>query len=182
MRQQESITHGQYQIVEEINKVLTRVTRINKNLLLLAKMENNQFQKFKYINISTIAIEVQLNLAEHFSAKKMQLTTAIDAGIILEGNATLIEILLNNLLLNTIKHSDIQADIYLIVTKKGIVVSNSGNHILFEDKLYKRFASLTKTSAGSGLGLAIIKQVCEVHHWKIEYSFDKNQHNFSVSF
>lgn len=180
--QQEQVTNNQYQIVEEINNVLTRVSRINKNLLLLAKMENNQFQKLKVINVSTIATNVVANLQEHFNGKKIHFTPSIDNLVTIEGNTTLIEILLNNLLLNTIKHSEPKSEVSLSVTKYGITVVNSGAHALSNTQLYKRFASKTENSSGTGLGLAIIKQVCEVHHWQIEYTFEKNNHNFCIQF
>jgi signal transduction histidine kinase len=180
--QQESITNEQYLIVEEINTVLTRASRINKNLLLLAKMENNQFQISKSINISKISTEVTRNLQSYFSSQKKQFTVAIESNITLDCNATLVEVILNNLLLNTIKHSNNEALTHLAITKQGITVSNSGTQPLLEGKLYTRFASMTKNATSSGLGLAIIKQICEVHGWKIQYTFDKNNHIFTVLF
>ncbi|WP_276728944.1 histidine kinase dimerization/phospho-acceptor domain-containing protein [Chryseobacterium carnipullorum] len=41
--QDENLTEKQYNIAEEMNKALTRSSRINKNLLLLAKIDNSQF-------------------------------------------------------------------------------------------------------------------------------------------
>jgi signal transduction histidine kinase len=180
--QQKSITNEQYKIVEEINTVLTRASRINRNLLLLAKMENNQFQISQAINISLIANDVERNLKSYFSAKNLQFTTTIESDIQLDCNSTLVEVLLNNLLLNTIKHSENNALIDLVITKQGITVSNSGKQPLLERKLYTRFASMTKNATSSGLGLAIIKQICEVHVWEIQYVFDTKNHIFSISF
>ena len=180
--QQESITNEQYAIVEEINVVLSKASRINRNLLLLAKMENNQFKKSNSINISNLATDIEQNLSAYFITKNMEFTTTIESTILIDCNTTLFEVLLNNLLLNTVKHSNEKAQIHLTLTQQGITVSNSGTQALPESKLYQRFASMSKNAANSGLGLAIIKQICEVHGWEIQYAFDTKNHIFSISF
>jgi len=180
--QQESLTNRQYDIVEEINLALTRVSRINKNLLLLAKMENHQFEKNSDINISDIMLACLKLLDEHFSAKKIIVMQQIEDCIIVEGNSALIEILVNNLLLNTIKHAPKNSNITVVLNKKGIIVSNFGQMALNKNRLFNRFSSVTENASGSGLGLAIIKQVCEVHHWNITYNYQNNSHIFSVEF
>ena len=65
--QKQDLTDRQYQIIEDINKALTRVSRINKNLLLLAKIENHQFDESEAINLSELTEECLLQLQEHFS-------------------------------------------------------------------------------------------------------------------
>src|SRR5690606_31346503 len=63
--QKETITDRQYQIIEEINKALTRMTRINKNLLLLAKIENRQFDDNEQVNISLLIQQCLEQFEEH---------------------------------------------------------------------------------------------------------------------
>jgi len=180
--QQESLTNKQYEIVEEINLALNRVSRINKNLLLLAKMENYQFEKNSNINISEITSVCVKSLDEHFSVKKLIFTQQIEDYIKVDGNSALIEILINNLLLNTIKHSSKNSKITIVLNRKGIIVSNFGEKALNENRLFNSFSFVTEIALGSGLGLAIIKQVCEVHGWNIAYNYQNNFHNFSVAF
>lgn len=180
--QQESLTNRQYEIIEEINLALTRVSRINKNLLLLAKMENQQFKKNTNVNISEITSACIHSLDEHFSAKKIILIRQIEDFIKVDGNSALIEILINNLLLNTIKYSPKNSSITIVLNRKGIIVSNFGEKVLNESTLFNRFSTVTENASGTGLGLAIIKQVCEVHHWNIKYNYQNNSHIFSVEF
>ncbi len=104
--QEKEITTNQYQIIEEINKTLTRISRINKNLLLLAKIENNQFQETTTIEISKLINHSLEVLEEHFQHKNLSIQTQIEPNLIKNGNTTLIEILINNLLLNAIRHSN----------------------------------------------------------------------------
>jgi len=50
--QDEGISSGQSQIIEQANNALSRVSRINKNLLLLAKIENQQFLEKQLIDVA----------------------------------------------------------------------------------------------------------------------------------
>lgn len=180
--QKETVTDRQYQIIEEINRALTRITRINKNLLLLAKIENHQFDDNEMINISQLTDQCLEPFKEHSNNKNITIQADIDSNIIIDGNKTLIEILLNNLLLNAIRHNLQNGTIKIFLSKKEWVVSNSGNIPLNSPTLFRRFAKTSNESAGSGLGLAIIKQICNRHNWTINYQFIDNSHNFSIRF
>jgi len=180
--QKETITDRQYQIIEEINRALTRITRINKNLLLLAKIENHQFNDNETVNIGELAEQCLEQLKEHSDNKHITIQTAIAPDITIEGNKTLIEILLNNLLLNAIRHTQPYGAIRISLNRKELSVSNSGNEPLNSATLFRRFTKTANENAGSGLGLAIIKQICSRHQWQISYTFQNDTHNFSVLF
>jgi signal transduction histidine kinase len=180
--QEKELTKNQYQIIEEMNTTLTRISRINKNLLLLAKIENNQFQETTKIEISNLIIHSLEILEEHFEHKSLTIQTEIEPNLTVIGNATLIELLINNLLLNTIRHSNKDEKVQLILTKNELKVCNSGNTALTEKDLFNRFVKVSNSSLGSGLGLSIIKQICNSHNWKTSYQFEDNFHVFLVEF
>lgn len=52
--QDANLTEKQYNIAEEMNKALTRSSRINKNLLLLAKIDNSQFDNSESIMLDDL--------------------------------------------------------------------------------------------------------------------------------
>lgn len=180
--QKEAVTDRQYQIIEEINRALTRITRINKNLLLLAKIENHQFDDNETINISQLTQQCLAQLEEHANNKNIAIQTDIEPDIMIEGNKTLIEILLSNILLNAIRHNLQGGKIEIFLNQNELNVANSGNISLNAENLYKRFAKTSNESAGSGLGLAIIQQICGRHNWNVNYQFISNLHNFSIRF
>ncbi len=180
--QKETVTDRQYQIIEEINRALTRMTRINKNLLLLAKIENHQFDDNETINISQLTQQCLEQFEEHANNKNITIQTDIEIDIIIEGNKPLIEILLNNLVLNAIRHNLQHGTITITLNKNGLNIANSGNTALSQSAIFKRFAKVSNNSAGSGLGLAIIQQICNRHNWTISYQFTDNTHCFSIRF
>jgi signal transduction histidine kinase len=184
--QEKELTTNQYRIIEEMNTTLTRISRINKNLLLLAKIENNQFQETTNIELSKLITNSLAVLEEHFEHKNLSIQTEIEPNLNRNGNTTLVEILINNLLLNAIRHSNKDEKVKIILTKNELKICNSGNSSLDGKDLFTRFVKVSNSSLGSGLGLNIIKQICNSHKWKVSYyfenEFEDNFHVFLVEF
>ncbi|MGJ1387040.1 sensor histidine kinase [Sphingobacterium spiritivorum] len=180
--QQQQLTEEQYHIIEDINKALSRSARINKNLLLLAKIENLQFDDREDLDISLMIRQSLIVLQEHADQKELTITEKISPQIIKSGNTTLIEILLNNIIINAIRHTRPGGNITLTLNSQFLEVSNSGNGPLRQDLLFNRFSGTTSESSGSGLGLPIIKEICKRQKWDITYRFDNNLHCFRIGF
>ena len=180
--QNEDLTEKQYLIAEEMNKALTRSSRINRNLLLLAKIDNSQFDNSELIRFDELLTQSIEILQEHFEQKNIIVKSEISSDVEMRGNSSLLEVLINNLILNAIRHTSAHGFISIKLTNSSFVVSNSGTEKLNEDLLFKRFSKLSTDNRGSGLGLAIIKQICKLQNWKINYRFENNNHIFSIEF
>lgn len=180
--QKQDLTDGQYHIIEDINRALTRVSRINKNLLLLAKIENHQFDESEAINLSELTEECLEQLQEHFSSKQLSINTSIENDCVITGNRALIEVLINNLLLNSIRHNLQKGTVEVKMYQSGFSISNSGIRTLEKEHLFKRFKRSSEESTGSGLGLSIVEQICKRHQWRIDYDFQQATHTFKISF
>lgn len=177
--QNEDLTEKQYQIAEEMNRALSRSSRINKNLLLLAKIENNQFDNSE-ISLDELLNQSMAVLQEHFDQKNITVETEISSQINVNGNIGLTEVLINNLILNAIRHTSANGKIDVKLTNSIFEVSNSGTEKLNSDLLFKRFSRFSKDNSGSGLGLAIVKEICKSQNWTIDYRFENHKHIFSV--
>ncbi|WP_312823612.1 HAMP domain-containing sensor histidine kinase [Epilithonimonas sp.] len=177
--QNQDLTEKQYQIAEEMNRALSRSSRINKNLLLLAKIENNQFENSE-IHLDELLNQSMEILQEHFEQKNISINTEISSNVKVNGNIGLTEVLINNLILNAIRHTSINGSISIKLNNSVFEVSNSGTEKLNSDLLFKRFSRFSKDNNGSGLGLAIVKEICKSQNWTIDYRFENNNHIFSV--
>jgi signal transduction histidine kinase len=175
-----NLTERQYDIAEEMNRALTRSSRINKNLLLLAKIDNSQFDNSESIKLDDLLHQSLDVFNEHFEQKNISVTENISSGIKVNGNSGLTEVLINNLILNAIRHTSRDGAISVKLTNSVFEVANSGTEKLNTDLLFKRFSKLSAENSGSGLGLAIISEICKFHHWTISYKFENNSHIFSV--
>lgn len=177
--QNQDLTEKQYQIAEEMNRALSRSSRINKNLLLLAKIENNQFENSE-IHLDELLNQSMEILQEHFEQKNISVNTEISSTVKVSGNIGLTEVLINNLILNAIRHTSTNGSITIKLNNSVFEVSNSGAEKLNSDFLFKRFSRFSKDNNGSGLGLAIVKEICKSQNWTIDYRFENNNHIFSV--
>ena len=177
--QNQDLTEKQYQIAEEMNRALSRSSRINKNLLLLAKIDNKQFdsETFHLDKVLNQSLEI---LQEHFEQKNISVKTEISDNVKVNGNIGLTEVLINNLILNAIRHTSINGSILIRLSQSEFEVSNSGTDKLNGDLLFKRFSRFSKDNNGSGLGLAIVQEICKSQNWTIDYRFENYNHIFSV--
>lgn len=176
------LTDEQYDLIEEANKALARVTRINKNLLLLTKIENSQFMDRETIDLSGLMESTLLIFSNFSENKQLQIQTDITRDVTVEGNKILIEILLNNLITNAIRYTPENNIIEIVLTPEGLLIANPGTTGLQQEQVFKRFGSMSSATPGTGLGLSLVKQICSRYHWKTAYTFKNEQHVFSVTF
>ncbi len=181
LHQSKPITDEQSGLINEAHQSLSKVTRINKNLLLLAKIENSQFSVKETINLSVI-LESQLTLLEDFlEDKQLEVLKRITPGIILPGNKVLAEVMLINLIMNAVRHSH-QKDVMMITLQEHLLeISNTGAGPLEEETLFRRFGASSPNTTGTGLGLAIVRQICRLHGWQESYRFENGFHVFTVA-
>lgn len=179
--QNQSLSAQQSAIINESHKALTRVSRINKNLLLLAKIENQQYATQESIALSTQLEEQIEQLSDFLITKNLKLQKHIIANINIEGNKVLVEIMLTNILMNAVRHNVKNGDINIHLEAGKLTVSNSGVASLNPEKLFKRFSSADSNSPGTGLGLAIVREICSLYKWNISYSFENGSHVFVLT-
>jgi signal transduction histidine kinase len=176
-------TEQQYQILNALNENVARLNRLNRNLLLLSKIDNDGFISKREINLQEV-IEKQLEFfKEQAVPKNILIATQMQEVVIVKSNPVLAEILISNLLLNAIRHNVSNGHVEIILTANLLTIANSGQpKSLVAEKLFARFSKLNPTEQGNGLGLAIIKKIVDSNNWRIEYSFQKNLHSFSLHF
>ncbi len=178
--QSDDLTERQYHIAEEMNKALIRSSRINKNLLLLAKIENSQFDNSELVGFDTLIVQSMDGLQEHFKEKNISIGSDIERDVEVKGNSSLTEVLINNLVINAIRHTSPGGAIRVALSKSGFEVRNSGGQALNLDLLFKRFSRMSADNSGSGLGLSIVQEICKLHGWQVTYSFENGEHIFLV--
>ena len=181
--QTENLTETQSSIVDQLYHATGRIGRINKNLVLLGKIENNHFLEEEKLDIQDVIEDLMVGLEEQASERNLQIKTAYQTSLELTANKTLVEILINNLLINSIRHNEEKGLVEISVEKDSLTITNSGEPEALEDaSLFKRFTKGSKSAQSSGLGLAIVKRICDRYHWDIQYIFKENLHIFSIRF
>ncbi len=176
--QQELNEESFKKVIAALN-TLKRLSALNQNLLLLTKIENNQFEAGEFIVFNEL-FEHKIHEFEPLcKAKNVQIHFRSESEFRIKMNTHLAGIMLNNLLSNAINHNVTNGSISISVSEQQISICNTGaRNELTDDTIFNRFAK--GNSKSHGLGLAIVKQICHTHHLDIHYSKNES-HCFTIS-
>jgi len=159
-----------------IAKTLQEVNRLNtltNNVLVASQLEAGAYQLNKQqINLSRIATEAVHEFKNRFPLRSIE--ADIQPDIFMQGEDTLIQLLLNNLLDNAVKYSPKESPVKLLLKKEsnhviiqvideGIGIPTEEKKKVFE-KFYRVGSEETRTAKGTGLGLFLSKKI--VHDFK----------------
>ena len=181
LMQTHNITSEQADLISDLSNTNDRIARLNKNLLLLSKIENNQFPS-KQLVLLKEAVDKTLSLyKEKTEGKKIKITVTDKTETKVNVNPALLDILLSNLISNALKHSTEESEVKIQIETNSLLISNPGEPLKNPEKLFQRFNRESRISIGSGLGLAIVKEICDVEGFKILYSYT-TQHCFQIKF
>lgn len=185
LMQTSPISEEQADLINEASMAGKRMQRINKTLLLLTKIENNQFPNMENIEIKYAVNELIQQYHDTLQVKGISLETEFQQDIKITANPILIDILLGNLLSNAIKHTEDKKNIKVEISETFIRISNDaqdGSAELKESDLFQRFKKQSNHNQSLGLGLEICKKIVNLYHFRIIYSFDDSRHYFTVFF
>ena len=181
--QRSDVTQEQSEILDSLNENVSRLNRLNRNLLLLSKMENDSYSDKQTISLTNY-IQKNLNFfTEQAKAKSLIIKMDLQKDFEIKSNPVLAEVLISNLFLNAIKHNIEGGQICIAIQENKLVFSNSGQPSpLNTDKLFKRFSKSNPSEQGTGLGLSIIKKIADINNWTVAYNHENNLHFFSILF
>ena len=166
----------------DLEETAQRMARLNKNLLLLSKIDNDQFNEVEEIDLSALANKLLSNLKPMADIDDISIQASISP-VSIKANSTLLEVLLTNLFHNAIRHTNANGKVNVSVTDKVLTVTNTGNPLkMSKEKMFERFSKEGNGENSSGLGLAIVKKVCDTYQFEIAYNFQDGVHTFSVTF
>ena len=179
---QDNLTEAQSMALQAANEAIQKLSRFNKSLLLLAKIQNNQFADKVPVELKAI-IENKIHaFKEILEAEQLSLHFSLQETTVLM-NTDLAAMLINNLFSNAIKHNMNGGEINLLLLDTCFTISNTGDGVIIdESRLFTRFYNPANAKNNTGLGLSIIKQICDASGFAIQYQFMNNQHSFSILF
>jgi signal transduction histidine kinase len=179
--QDEQISQDHENHLQAVYEAIQKLTRLNKSLLLLSKIENNQFSDVESYDLSK---ELRIKLTEFqeiIQNKNIAIEELLEPVEIVM-NADLIDLLLNNLLSNAVKHNfdGGTVSVHLSSDKRLTVANTSSKGALDHSRLFQRFYKQEHSNDSTGLGLSIIKQICLASACNVSYKFEGDVHYFTV--
>ena len=180
--QQPEQTKEQAEIIQDLFQMTSRLSHLNRSLLLLAKIDNKQFDTNERIQLDTF-IDSRLPLLESISGQLRINRKYSQKTLYVKANHILLESLVNNLFVNAVRHNTPDGTITISIADNRLAVSNTSVETpLSPSLIFHRFYRPAQERSGNGLGLAIVKAICDYHGWKIEYQYKNCQHHFIISF
>lgn len=163
-------------------KTLSRLKSIINSLLLISKVENNQYIKSDYISVRETVTEVFEELEHRLLMLNLKMEINLKDNFSFNGNQSLFHILLTNLVSNAVKYNvpSGMVKIWGVSQKEGyhLSVEDTGNGMDAEEvnNAFTRFEKLRSDREDSyGLGLAIVKSIAAFHDIDISISSQKNK-------
>ncbi|HVU94361.1 MAG TPA: HAMP domain-containing sensor histidine kinase [Puia sp.] len=178
---QEPMTDRQSELLEGIYGSVRRMTRLQESLLLLTKIDNRQFTSIHTIRLDLLLQDKLQQLQELLHARSLRSHFEL-AETSLAANRELMDILLNNLFSNAIRHNVADGEIRAQLGERCLRVSNTGmGEALDESRIFRRFYKNGAKAENNGLGLSIIKQICDTTAMRVGYEFAEGWHSFVIS-
>jgi signal transduction histidine kinase len=164
--------------IVEMMKTLNRLKKISNALLLISRIENEQFVKSDAIKPADLVNEVIEEISHRLEERALSIEINLGKNPVLKGvNHDLLFQLFYNLINNAIKYNVAEGNIKISdeLTNKGylIAIADSGIGISAEEQgfIFDRFRKTNLSeNVGHGLGLSIVKSICQYHAIEIKVS------------
>ena len=109
------------------HRTLENLTRLNKSLLLLCKIENRQFTDVKSLCLNELLLQYLDDYKEVYAYRHVQVEVHVEECFRLEMSESLATVLLTNLLKNAFVHVTEGGVIALSFTASSFRISNTGD-------------------------------------------------------
>ena len=161
-----------------MQRTLNRLKRIVHSLLLISRIENEQFSKKESVRVAELFDDVLDEINHRLSEKEISLETKLSEQLLLINiNRDLLFQLVYNLVNNAIRYNKANGNIRIWdqINPDGsyeVNITDTGIGIPEDEigTIFNRFQKANKSeeSAGYGLGLSIVKSIADYHQIKIE--------------
>lgn len=180
--QDKGLSTERYNEIGKVYETANKLSRLNESLLLLSKIENQQFVESINIDLCQLINQQLSFIDELIKLKNLKVQSELSQPFNVNINPYLAEILINNLLSNALKHNLEGGRIIITSTVKQIVFSNTGKPLTISpEKLFQRFVKQNTGSESTGLGLSIASGICENYKMVLEYTYQNGYHNILLN-
>lgn len=182
LAESEGMTEQQMEQLDEIYATLGRAVKLNKSLLLLSRIENGQYTEMEDVSVDEILDELLPDLMDIYEHKQVRLIRKREEQpFIIRCNHSLAQILVSNLVKNSLLHNREGGELQVFTTPASLVIRNTGDAPLDGEKLFWRFYhGMDGKKDSTGLGLAIARSIALSSSLKLTYEWQDGMHTFRL--
>ena len=165
----------------ESKKTLRRLTNLVRTLLMMSRIENEEYILTQEVDINQVLKNVVDEIEDKAVAKELDLRINFNTkDFIFKGNDNLLFTLFYNFVNNAMRYTD-QGSITIETKKENnlfvVSIIDTGVGIKKEKipQIFSRFKNSNQTKDSYGLGLALSKKICDYHKISIEVNSEENK-------
>lgn len=180
LMEDDTLTEKQLSELMKTHRTLENLTRLNKSLLLLCKIDNRQFTDVKSMCLNELLMHYLDDYKEVYAYRHVQVEVYVEHCFRLEMSESLATVLLTNLLKNAFVHTEEGGTIKLSFTASSFEIRNTGDTPLNKERIFERFYKEGKKEGSTGLGLALVDSICKAYRLNLSYRFEDGMHVFTI--
>lgn len=179
LAQSPDITEQQLENIAKTRQAAEYMVKLNRSLLLLARIESGQFNETRPININWLVRNALADYEEIYAGRDISLSVEGTDELVITMNETLASVLLNNLLKNAYAHTPKGGSIVISIDADRFSICNTAeNGPLDKEHIFDRFYQGHKKEGFTGLGLALAYSVSQIYGLSITYDYTVRMHCF----
>jgi signal transduction histidine kinase len=168
--------------VKMIYDETNHISKLGNTLNLLTKIENQEFHDAERILTGPVIEKHLESISEVANLKSLKLEKDLSERHFLVIDPFLFDILIKNLLRNALRYGSEEGPIRIKTTARSMSISNYGAQLENgSERLFERFFRENGSQSSQGLGLSLVKKICELNNLIISYTYEDNQHIFTIT-
>ncbi len=184
LAEKDTLGEAEAQTLVEVMASLERLTRLNRSLLLISRIENRQFTDEQSVDFNYLAQRLLEDFADLAEYRQVSLHLTQPGRFVFPMHPELAEVLLLNLVKNAIVHNHPQGDVSISIAEQAITIENTGiSAPLSEADIFRRFYKGSSEQSSNGLGLSIARSIADLYGLRLEYDFtSEGRHRMTIGF
>jgi signal transduction histidine kinase len=180
--QDSNLKDEQVDSIMQASTALSRLSKLNQSLLLLAKIENNQYETNDIISLTDVTKKYLQLFNEVIKDRRVNVETHFNEEFDIKLHPLLADSLVSNLVGNAVKYNYEDGSITITIDKNKYQIRNTSRLPPIDpQQLFKRFNnSKNRLDSSNGLGLAIVKKIADTHNLLITYHAENGFHDFYI--
>jgi signal transduction histidine kinase len=181
--QDPDLNTAQTEAIVQATTALQRLGKLNQSLLLLAKIENQQYPSENIIDLTEVTAKYLRLFDEIIKEKNLVVEKSFTRPFEVKMHTFLADSLVSNLLGNAIKYNNHGGSLSITINDQQYCIENSSHQPEIDpQRLFKRFTASSKSeNPSTGLGLAIVKRIADTHDLSISYKMREEKHRFCLA-